>query len=168
MALLLTIIPLTFFIIHSSPRHPSYILHFSIFLLSLTKSSLEILQFKLFKMNEKTIHLLERTFRFGVDVLKFLSTLPYNFIYKVPMLQLSRSATSIGANYEEAQGAVSKRDFSHKIGISYREARESVYWLRTLNELYLDEKFQVDFQKFTAEAIELKKIFTSIKISSSK
>ena len=36
------------------------------------------------KMNEMTIQLLERTFRFGVDVLKFLSTLPYNFIYKVP------------------------------------------------------------------------------------
>jgi four helix bundle protein len=136
---------------------PSSILTFSIFLLSLTKSSLEILLFKFFKMNEKTIHLLERTFRFGVDVLKFLSTLPYNFIYKVPMLQLSRSATSIGANYEEAQGAVSKRDFSHKIGISYREARESVYWLRTLNELYQDEKYQMDFEKFTAEAIELKK-----------
>ncbi|WP_304622632.1 MULTISPECIES: four helix bundle protein [Pedobacter] len=94
--------------------------------------------------------------------------LPYNFIYKVPMLQLSRCATSIGANYEEAQGAVSKRDFSHKIGISYREARESVYWLRTLYELYTDEKYQVDFEKFKAEAIELKKIFTSVKISSNK
>jgi four helix bundle protein len=119
-------------------------------------------------MNEKTIHLLERTFRFGVDVLKFLSTLPYNFIYKVPMLQLSRSSTSIGANYEEAQGAVSKRDFSHKIGISYREARESMYWLRILSELYQDEKYQLDFERFKAEALELKKIFTSIKISSSK
>ncbi len=84
------------------------------------------------------------------------------------MLQLSRCATSIGANYEEAQGAVSKRDFSHKIGISYREARESVYWLRTLYELYTDEKYQVDFEKFKAEAIELKKIFTSVKISSNK
>ena len=119
-------------------------------------------------MNEKTIQLLERTFRFGVDVLKFLSTPPYNFIYKVPMMQLSRCSTSIGANYEEAQGAVSKRDFSHKIGISYREARESVYWLRTLNELYTDEKYQIDFEKFKAEALALKKIFTSIKISSNK
>ncbi|MCZ4224905.1 four helix bundle protein [Pedobacter rhodius] len=119
-------------------------------------------------MNEKTTQLLERTFRFVVDVLKFLSTLPYNFIYKVPMLQLSRCSTSIGANYEEAQGAGSKRDFSYKIGISYREARESVYWLRTLNALYTDEKYRSDFQKFTEEAIELKKIFTSIKISSRK
>lgn len=119
-------------------------------------------------MNEKTTQLLERTFRFGVDVLKFLSTLPYNFIFKVPMLQLSRCSTSIGPNYEEAQGAVSKRGFSHKIGISYKEARESVYWLRILSELYVDEKYKTDFEQFTKEAIELKKIFTSIKISSSK
>lgn len=119
-------------------------------------------------MNEKTIQLLERTFRFGFDVLKFLSTLPYHFIYKVPMLQLSRCSTSIGANYEEAQGAVSKRDFSYKIGISYREARESVYWLKTLSELYPDEKYRIDFDRFKAEAVEFKKIFTSIKISSSK
>ncbi|MFJ7357646.1 four helix bundle protein [Pedobacter suwonensis] len=118
----------------------------SIFLLALGKSSLEILIFNLFKMNEKTTHLLERTFRFGVDVLKFLGTLPYNFIFKVPMLQLSRCSTSIGANYEEAQGAVSKRDFIHKTGISYREARESVYWLRTLSELYQDEKISGRFR----------------------
>lgn len=146
----------------------SYIFTSYFFLLALIKSSLEILTIKFFKMNEKTTQLLERTFRFGVDVLKFLSKLPYNFIYKVPLLQLSRCSTSIGANYEEAQGAVSKRDFSHKIGISYRECRESIYWLRTLNELYQDEKYQVDFEKFKAEAIELKKIFTSIKISSGK
>ncbi|MCX3263796.1 four helix bundle protein [Pedobacter agri] len=119
-------------------------------------------------MNEKTTQLLERTFRFGVDVLKFLSTLPYNFIYKVPMLQLSRCSTSIGANYEEAQGAFSKRDFSYKIGISYREARESVYWLKTLSELYPDDKYKIDFERFKGEALELKKIFTTIKISSSK
>ncbi|WP_316851217.1 four helix bundle protein [Pedobacter agri] len=119
-------------------------------------------------MNEKTTQLLERTFRFGVDVLKFLSTLPYNFIYKVPMLQLSRCSTSIGANYEEAQGAFSKRDFSYEIGISYREARESVYWLKTLSELYPDDKYKIDFERFKAETLELKKIFTTIKISSSK
>ncbi|NII81217.1 MULTISPECIES: hypothetical protein [unclassified Pedobacter] len=53
-------------------------------------------------MNEKTTHLLEKTFRFGVDVLKFLGTLPHKFIYKLPMLQLSRCSW-IGANYEEAQ-----------------------------------------------------------------
>jgi four helix bundle protein len=86
----------------------------------------------------------------------------------VPILQLSRSSTSVGANYEEAQGATSKRDFSYKIGISYREARESVYWLRILKELYFDEKLALEFEEYKNEANELKKIFASIKISSSK
>lgn len=114
------------------------------------------------------MQLLERTFCFGVNVLKFLNKLPYSPVYKVPVLQLSRSSTSIGANYEEAQGATSKRDFSYKIGISYREARESVYWLKLLKELYIDEKFIPEFEQYKNEADELKKIFASIKISAGK
>lgn len=119
-------------------------------------------------MNEKTIQLLDRTFWFGVNILKFLNKLPYNQVYKVPILQLTRSSTSVGANYEEAQGATSKRDFNYKIGISYREARESVYWLRVLKELYDDEKYDLEFLEYKNEANELKRIFASIKISSSK
>jgi len=117
-------------------------------------------------MNDKTIQLLDRTFCFGVNVLRFLDRLPYSQVYKVPILQLSRLSTSVDANYEEAQGATSKRDFNYKIGISYREARESVYWLRILKELYHEESYNADFIKFREEAIELKKIFASIKISS--
>jgi len=119
-------------------------------------------------MNEKTTQLLDRTFWFGVNILKFLNQLPYSQVYKVPILQLTRSSTSVGANYEEAQGATSKRDFSYKVGISYREARESVYWLRVLKELYADEKFISEFEEYKNEANELKKIFASIKIRSSK
>ena len=119
-------------------------------------------------MNEKTTILLDRTFWFGVNILKFLDKLPYNQIYKVPILQLTRSSTSIGANYEEAQGATSKRDFNYKIEISYREARESVYWLRVLKELYEDEKFTAEFEEYKIEANELKRIFAAIKISSGK
>lgn len=119
-------------------------------------------------MNEKTTQLLDRTFSFGVNVLKFLNRLPYNHVYKVPILQLSRSSTSIGANYEEAQGATTKRDFSYKIGISNREARESIYWLRVLGELYTEEMYITEFESYKSEASELKKIFASIKISSSK
>lgn len=77
-------------------------------------------------MKEKTIQLLDRTFCFGVSILKFLNKLPPNQVCKVPIMQLSRSSTSVGANYEEAQGASSKRDFTYKIGISYREKQERV------------------------------------------
>jgi len=86
-------------------------------------------------MNDKTQHLLDRTFYFGINTLKFLKQLPDDYIYRILKGQVGRSSLSIGANYEEAQGAVSKRDFSNKIGISYKEARESLYWLRILKEL---------------------------------
>jgi four helix bundle protein len=81
-------------------------------------------------------------------------------------LQVGRSSISIGANYEEAQGAVSKRDFANKIGICYKEARESVYWLRILEQLYDETKYKKDFELFLKESKELKNIFASIKKTS--
>lgn len=119
-------------------------------------------------MSEKAQQLLDRTFWFGVNVIKFLRKLPDNYIDRVPKGQVARSSTSIGSNYEEAQGAVSKRDFTNKIGICFREARESVYWLRILKELFPEEIYKKDFEVLISEAIELKKIFSSIKKSSSE
>ena len=117
-------------------------------------------------MNDKTQQLLDRTFYFGVNTLKFLRKLPEDYIYKIPKLQVGRSSISIGANYEEAQGAVSKRDFANKIGISYKEARESHYWLRVLEQLYNDTKYKKEFEIFLKESQELKNIFAAIKKSS--
>jgi len=119
-------------------------------------------------MHDRTKELLERTFKFGVNVLKFLRKLPDDYIYRIPKGQLGRSSVSIGANYEEAQGAVSKRDFTHKIGISYKEARESLYWLRVLRELYEEEQYRTEFDVYLKESQELKAIFLSIKKSSSE
>ncbi len=119
-------------------------------------------------MNEKTKILLERTFRFGVDVLIFLNNLPEGKFYRIPMRQLARSSGSIGANYEEAQGAITKRDFYHKITISFKESRESHYWLRVLKELYKDAKTQKELDKFINEAQEYKNIFAAIQLSIKK
>lgn len=116
-------------------------------------------------MDPKTVALLERTFKFGIRVLKFLNSLPNNDIYRIPKGQLGRSAASIGANYEEAQGAVSKRDFNNKTGTCYKESRESLYWSRVLKELYPEEKYREDFKEVIQEATELKKIFASIRKS---
>ena len=82
--------------------------------------------------------------------------------------QLGRSAPSIGANYEEAQGAISKRDFNNKIAICYKESRESVYWSRVLNELYQEDKYKMEFIAIIQEGTELKKIFASIKKSATE
>ncbi len=69
--------------------------------------------------------LLHRTFIFGVNCLKFLKTLPSSYELNVIKVQLSKSSTSIGANYEESQAGSSKADFRNKIRISLREKPES-------------------------------------------
>ena len=80
----------------------------------------------------------ERLFRFAVDVLKMLGKLKGAKEMDVIKYQLSKYATSSGANYEESQAAVSKADFTNKIGISLKEMRESNYWLRIVKKLFPD------------------------------
>jgi len=117
-------------------------------------------------MNSKTEELLQRTFLFGVNTLKFLNTLPAITINKVIIYQLAKSSTSVGANYEESQAAESKDDFIHKIGIVSKEARESKFWLRVLYELLDNENQKKQVEILLAESEQLCKIFTSIKLTS--
>jgi len=80
-------------------------------------------------------NLKERLFRFSVDIIKEVRNLPNSREYQVISYQLLKSSTSVGANYEEAQSAVSKADFSNKIGTSLKEMRESNYWIRIIIEI---------------------------------
>ena len=89
-------------------------------------------------------NLLDRTFKFGVNCIIFLRTLPRDFEYNVIKLQLTKSSTSIGANYEESQAGSSKADFKNKVRISLREARESNYWLRLIKALERSENEQLE------------------------
>ena len=120
------------------------------------------------EMDTRTQDLLDRTFEFGVRILKMLAAFPSNDSFRVVTFQLAKSSTSIGANYEEAQAAESKDDFIHKVGISLKEIRESHYWLRVLRALTTAAEKQNALDHFIAEAEEFKKIFSSIRISASK
>jgi len=74
--------------------------------------------------------------------------------------QLLRSGTSIGANVTEANGAISKADFSNKVSIAYKECLETKYWLKLLNDTgYLDER---QFTSLYSDADEIAKILFSI------
>ena len=74
--------------------------------------------------------------------------------------QLLRAGTSIGANVEEAIGGQTKKDFFAKISISYKEARETKFWLRLLRDTdYLNENVS---EKLIADVDELLKILGSI------
>ena len=103
----------------------------------------------------------DRLFRFALDVIKMLRTLKGGADLKVISNQLIKAATSSGANYEEAQAAVSRTDFGYKISISLKEMRESNYWLRLLGELY---KQNSEIVRLIKESIELKNILGSISV----
>lgn len=79
--------------------------------------------------------LLDRSFAFAVRVVKLRKFLLYEVPFKEHDIskQLVRSASSVGANVEEAQGAQSDSDFLSKMSIAYKEARESRYWVRLLS-----------------------------------
>jgi len=99
----------------------------------------------------------ERLLGFAKRILQICRTLP-----KIPECegirrQLSRSSTSIGANYREADGALTKKDFINKVGISRKEAKETKYWLRIISGTYMREKELV---------LEIKEIEEIIKILS--
>lgn len=102
----------------------------------------------------------ERTQKFGEKIIDFAKLMPKNVIMLPIINQLVRAGTSIGANYMEANGADSKKDFVHKIGISKREARETKHWLRMAvkGESSLTESARILWR----EAEELNLIFSKI------
>lgn len=72
----------------------------------------------------------ERSFEFGVRVVRLVDRLPRTVAGMKIGQQLIKSGTSVGANLQEADAAESKRDFIHKVGIALKESQETHYWLR--------------------------------------
>jgi len=121
-----------------------------------------------FVKEEKAIYvsgdLRERLFKFSVDVIKAIRKLPVGPEYKVITYQLVKSSSSSAANYEEAQAAVSKVDFSNKTGISLKEMRESNYWIRLILSI---SDTKENWVRLEDESEQLKKILGSIYSKSS-
>ena len=74
----------------------------------------------------------DRLFRFAVRIIKLANALPKSHVGIHVGKQILRSGTSPGANYEEAIGAESRKDFVHKLQIALKELRETHYWLRII------------------------------------
>ena len=115
--------------------------------------------------NSKTFDLEERTFQFAKNITLYVRQLPKNISDLEYGKQVIGSSGSGGANYIEANEALSKKDFGMRIKICRKEAKESAYWLRLIIETN-DEKFRPEGMKLFDEAIELKKIFSSIILKS--
>lgn len=102
----------------------------------------------------------ERTASFGEAVIKICRTIKYNSVSTPIVSQLIRSATSIGANYMEANGASSKKDFRNKIHICKKESQETQHWLRMLSTAQPELKDEL--RAFWQEAHEFVLIFQKI------
>ncbi len=102
----------------------------------------------------------ERTAVFGEKIIDFVKTLPKNTVNYELIKQIIKSGTSIGANYMEADGAESKRDFRHKIAICKKESKETKHWLRMIARANPQRKDEC--KELWNEAQELTLIFSSI------
>lgn len=115
------------------------------------------------KKTEKTTtkyDLEERTAVFGEKIIQLCKNNSKSDVAKIINIQLVRSGTSIGANYCEANGASSKKDFKNKIFICKKEAKETKYWLRMLAKA--SEEIKSDCRELWQEAHELTLIFSTI------
>jgi four helix bundle protein len=103
----------------------------------------------------------ERTAAFGESIIAFAKSLSQQDKVLAPLiLQLVRAGTSVGANYCEADDAVSKKDFYHKIGTCKKEARETKYWLRMI--VAAEPSSKNNARTLWKEAKELHLIFAAI------
>jgi four helix bundle protein len=110
--------------------------------------------------DKKKYDLVERTAKYGERAIVFLKSLPENSISRPLISQMIRSATSVGANYMEADCAESKKDFQHKIAICKKESKETQHWLRMIAVVNPDKA--EDCRKLWKEAHELTLIFSAI------
>jgi four helix bundle protein len=109
---------------------------------------------------ERAFDLAERTANYGEEVIRFSRSIRRDAVTMPLISQLVRSATSIGANYLEADEVGSKKEFSYRISVCRREARETQYWLRMTVAAIAEAKDPA--RKLWQEARELVLIFESI------
>ncbi len=114
------------------------------------------------KTENKTYDLKERTALFSERVIHFCKNIKGSNIIDPIINQLIRAATSIGANYCEANGASSKKDFRNKIYICKKEAKETRYWLRLLQGLAATAEQEKECDMLNKEAHEFILIFSKI------
>ncbi|MBU2028636.1 four helix bundle protein [Patescibacteria group bacterium] len=109
-------------------------------------------------MQNKRRDLEERTTKFGIEIILFAKNLKRDLI-NIPLIsQIIRSATSIGANYREATGASSQKDFKNKLYICKKECQETKHWLELIAETNLEQKEKC--RELWKEAQELTLIFS--------
>ncbi len=100
----------------------------------------------------------DRLLNFAAQVIKLTGKLDSSFSANHIAKQLIRSATSMGANYEEACNAESRNDFVHKMQIVLKESQETLYWIKLLNKAELLPNSSPDLPHLLDEAMQINRI----------
>jgi len=108
--------------------------------------------------------IVERTVKYSIMVIQVFHKIKRNDDGRIIGRQLLKSATSIGANVHEAQGAQSKADFIAKMSIAHKEAYETAYWFKVLQQSQLSK--DACLEEVIDETTQIVKILSSILISS--
>ena len=103
----------------------------------------------------------QRTLRFSKKLIRFSKKVRITSINRPMLVQLVRAGTSVGANYREANGASSRKDFIYKIYICRKECQETQYWIELMAEV-VDGGLKEDLDWLSNEVDELVKIFVVI------
>lgn len=111
--------------------------------------------------NNQTKYDLEtRTLEFAKTVVKLCRSLPTDTVNSKLIDQLIRSASSVGANYREANDSLGKKDFIHRLRISRKESKETIFWLELIKEANANHLDQISY--LIDECIQLRNILSTI------
>ena len=112
------------------------------------------------KYQNKPYDLEERTLEFAKGIIRLCKKLTKDVINTRLIAQLINASGSVGANYREANEALSRKDFVHRMKITRKECKETSFWLELVYEA--NQKFIDEIDTFIKESQELRSIFTSI------
>ncbi|MDD3607262.1 MAG: four helix bundle protein [Candidatus Moranbacteria bacterium] len=107
-----------------------------------------------------------RTTEFAKRVIRLCKSLPNNIINQQLIKQIIRSAGSVGANYREANDALGKKDFIHRLKIARKEAKETLHWLELIKEN--NNSMTKRMNEIIQENIEIRNILSAIITKSSE
>jgi four helix bundle protein len=109
-----------------------------------------------------TRDLSQRLSKYGASVIKLSSILPSGPETSNIRTQVSKSATSVGANYMESQIAASRADFINKLHIAAKELLETIFWLQVIEQVFIDDpEVNSRLESILDESEELRKIIVS-------
>lgn len=104
--------------------------------------------------------LVTRTRNLGIAVIRLIRNGRRDYVLRIIHTQLLRSATSVGANYSEADASSTRKDYIYKVSLSNKEVKETIHWLHMLKSA--SDYNTLEIEELLDESVQINKILSSI------